>query len=232
MTMQYTVFITGANKGLGLEFTRQYASDNWQVLASCRDLVHATKLQHLAHYFKKTITLLQLDVTNSIQLRQLANKYRNTHIDLLINNAGIYPEENFGNISVDSMKQSFLTNAIAPLKIAETFLHNLTQSHLKTIVSISSKMGSITENNSGESYCYRASKAALNMIMKNLSLELKEKNVKVFVIHPGSVKIKTGSRNVAIAREESVSYIRSLLLRLTEKDTGYFFDALGNKLKW
>lgn len=228
--LQYTVFITGANRGLGLEFVRQYASDNWQVLASCRNLVHAKELQHLAQHFEK-VTLLQLDVTNPIQLHQLADKYSNTNIDLLINNAGVHPEDDLGNISVDIMKHAFLTNAVAPLKISETFIENIARSHLKTIISISNKMGIIQENTSGESYSYRVSKAALNMIMKNLALDLKERNIKVFTLHPGVVRSDSASTN-AINPEQCVTNIRSLLSRLTDKETGCFYDHLGNCLDW
>lgn len=225
--LQYTVFITGASRGIGLEFARQYASDNWRVLASCRNLVQAKELQHLAQHFEN-ITLLQLDVTKPIQLTQLADKFANSPIDILINNAGVYPEDSVGNISIETMRQTYLTNAIAPLKVSETFLENVAKSHLRTIVSISSKMGSLNENNLGDSYSYRASKAALNMIMKTLANDLKEKNVKVFTVHPGSVKTETGGPNAVITPEQSVSNIRSLLLRLTERDSGGFFDHLGN----
>ncbi len=224
--LQYTVFITGANRGLGLEFARQYAADNWRVLASCRNLVHAKDLQHLAQHFEN-ITLLQLDVTNQIQLHQLSEKYSDTSIDLLINNAGVYPDEDFGNISIDTMKQTFLTNAIAPLKISETFLANVVRSHLRTIVSITSKIGMFNDKNIGESYSFSASKAALNMIMKNLSYDLRDKNVKVFSIHPGSVKTATGGANAVITAEQSVANIRALLLRLTDRDSGKLFDHTG-----
>jgi NAD(P)-dependent dehydrogenase (short-subunit alcohol dehydrogenase family) len=229
--LQYTVFITGANRGLGLEFARQYASDNWRVLASCRDLVHAKELQHLAQHFEN-ITLLQLDVTNAIQLNQLADKFSDVSIDLLINNAAIRPEDDFNNYSVDSMKHAFVTNAIAPLKVSETFLNNLGKSHLKTIVAISSKLGSIKENNQGENYSYRTSKAALNMVMKNLAMDLKHKNIKVFTLHPGAVKNDPITYNSAINPEQSVTNIRNLLLRLTERDTGNFYDSHGNQLDW
>lgn len=229
--LQYTVFITGANRGLGLEFTRQYAASNWRVLASCRDLVHARELQQLAQHFGN-ITLLQLDVTNPIQLNQLAEKYADTNIDVLINNAGIHPEdEDLGNISIDTMKNTFLTNTVAPLKITETFLANVSRSYLKTIVSISSKMGSIKENSKGDSYSYRASKAALNMVMKNMALDLKEKNIKVFTFHPGT-KSEVPGRTVQIDPESSVANIRGLLQRLTERDTGNFYDAQGNRVEW
>jgi NAD(P)-dependent dehydrogenase (short-subunit alcohol dehydrogenase family) len=220
--LHYTVFITGANRGLGLEFVRQYASDNWRVLASCRNLVQAKELQHLAQYFPN-ITLLQLDVTNPIQLHQIADKYADTGIDLLINNAGVYFTENLGEISVESMKQAFLVNAVAPLKIAETFLPHLSSSYLKTIVSISSELGSINNNHTGGTYSFRASKAALNMTMKSLAINLKDRNIKVFTLHPGSVKTATGGPNAVL---------RLLLLRLTERESGNFYDYQGHRLNW
>jgi NAD(P)-dependent dehydrogenase (short-subunit alcohol dehydrogenase family) len=230
--LQYTVFITGANRGLGLEFVRQYASDNWRVLASCRSLVHAKELQHLAQHFEN-VTLIQLDINNQIQLHQLADKFSDVNIDLLINTAGIHPEdEDLGNISIDTMKQAFVTNAIAPLKLSETFLDNVSRSHLKTIVSISNRKGSIADNNQGENYSFRVSKAALNMVMKNLAVDLKPKNIKVFSVHPGSLKIESQGQNNILSPEQSVSNIRSLLHRLTERETGNFFDSQGAKVEW
>lgn len=230
--LQYTVFITGANRGLGLEFVRQYASDNWRVLASCRNLVHAKELQHLAQHFEN-ITLLQLDVNNQIQLHQISEKFSDINIDLLINNAGINPEDDeLGSISIDTMKQAFLTNAIAPLKVSEMFLDNVSKSHLKTIVSISSRLGSIKENSEGENYSYRVSKAALNMIMKNLAVELKPKNIKVFTLHPGNLKSENQGHSVKIDPEQSVANIRNLLHRLTDRETGNFYDAHGTQVDW
>jgi short-subunit dehydrogenase len=229
--LQYTAFITGANRGLGLEFTRQYAANNWNVLASCRSLVQAKELQQLAQHFPN-VTLLQLDVTNSIQLNHLADKYADTSIDLLINNAGLFIEDDLHNFSVEGMKQSFLTNAVAPLKISTTFIENINRSHLKTIVAISSRMASINDTIYGEAYSFRASKTALNMIMKNLSADLRKKHIKIFTIHPGSVKTDTGGSNAIISAEQSVAHIRSLLLRLTERESGKFYDYLGNELDW
>ncbi len=229
--LQYTVFITGANRGIGLEFVRQYAQDNWRVFASCRNLIQAKELQHVAYHFEN-VTLLRLDVTNQIQLNQIADKYSDTPIDLLINNAGVYSDESLGDITIDAMSQAFITNAVAPLKIAETFLENISRSRLKTIISISSRLGSINDNTSGEAYSYRVSKAALNMITKTLAVDLKNKNIKVFALHPGSVKTDTGGRNATILPEQSVSGMRSLLLRLTERESGKFYDYQGNHLVW
>lgn len=230
--LQYTVFITGANRGLGLEFVRQYAADNWRVLASCRNLVHAKELQHLAQHFNN-ITLIQLDVTNQIQLNQLADKYADTTIDLLINNAAMYPDEDdLENFSTDTMKLTLLTNAVAPLKVSRNFLDNISRSHLKTIVSISSKLGSISQNNQGDSYSFRVSKVALNMIMRNLAIDLKPKNIKVFMLHPGVLKKETQGKKNFLDPEQSVTNIRRLLQRLTERDTGHFFDANGTLIEW
>lgn len=228
--LQYTVFITGANRGLGFEFVRQYASDNWRVLASCRNLVQAKELQRLALHFEN-VTLLQLDVNNQIQLNQLAEKYADTKIDLLINNAGVFPEDELGDISSERMKQAFLTNAVAPLKIAETFLTNISRSHLKTILSLSYKMNAFKGNHFGNSYSYRASKAALNMIMRNLAVDLKNRSIKVFTVHPGKIKKDAAMTNV-VDREQSVMNIRSLLTRLTERESGSFYDYVGNSLEW
>lgn len=229
--LQYTAFITGANRGLGLEFTRQYAAEGWRVLATCRDLVHAKELQHLAQY-ADNIDLLQLDVTNPIQLQQLSEKFANQPIDLLVNNAGTCQKDDLASVNNETMKQTFSTNALAPLNLSKILCHSIALSHLKTIVAISSKMGSTNDNHSGEYYSYRTSKSALNMLMKNLAIDLKPQNIKVFIFHPGWVKTDMGGPNASISAEDSVAHMRQVLSRLKDHDSGSFHDYQGNIVPW
>ena len=168
----YQVLITGANRGIGLEFTKQYAADGWKVLACCRQPQSAIALQALASA-NSNIEILALDVANFKQIDALALQLKDTAIDVLINNAGVYPHSSFGDTNYDDWAEAFKINAMASLKMAEAFVQHITRSQLKKVATLSSKMGSIDDNTSGDSYSYRASKTAVNMVMKSLSIDLK-----------------------------------------------------------
>ena len=166
-----TVLITGANRGIGLEFVRQYAEDGWQVHA-CSRHTDAPALSHLAEQQGDNIHLHQLDVADHSQIDQLAKRLSDTPIDVLISNAGIYPggaAETFGTIDYDAWVKAFQVNTMAPLKMAEAFIENVARGSEKKIVNITSKMGSIDDNTSGGYYLYRSSKTALNTVVKSLS---------------------------------------------------------------
>lgn len=149
--MAHTVFITGSNRGIGLEFTKQYAVDGWKVFASCRHPEQATELQTLCSKYPK-ISLLKLDITHSEDIKQVIKELGDNPIDLLIHNAGIPGEEGirFGKTSIQNMLDVYETNALAPLKLTEALIKNIASSHLKRIVYLSSILGSLTENTDGE----------------------------------------------------------------------------------
>ncbi len=168
-----TALITGTNRGIGLEFVRQYAKDDWRVFACCRNPVTAEALNRLAAQYPDQITIHPLDVTSHHQIEQLSQALSNQTIDLLINNAGIYPPEHgdaFGATDYAAWAYAFAVNTMAPLKMAEAFIQQISTSQLKTIITITSKMGSIADNRGGGSYIYRSSKAAVNIVMKSLSI--------------------------------------------------------------
>jgi len=183
-----TTLITGANRGIGLEFSRQYAAEGWRVLACSRYPEKSDALNKLAAQYPELIKMYALDVSDHVQIERLAQVLADESIDLLINNAGIYPDSDksgFGHTDYAEWVQAFRTNTMAPLKMAETFATQITRSKQKTIVTITSKMGSFADNGGGGSYLYRSSKAAVNMVVKSLAIDLKPIGITAVVFHPG-----------------------------------------------
>ena len=142
-----TVLVTGANRGLGYEFVKQYSENGFDVLACCRNVHEAKKLKELQG-ISDNIKIYELDVGNIKIIKNLSQQLQNETIDVLINNAGIYRSSSIGNINYDEWIESFKVNTIAPYQIVENFLNQITHSDLKKVVSITSKMGSIDDNTS------------------------------------------------------------------------------------
>ncbi len=230
-----TVLITGANRGIGLEFTRQYAADGWQVLACSRHPEKSDALNKLAAQYPERVCVQSLDVADPAQIEKLARELADASIDLLINNAGIYPDcdkKGFGHTDYAEWMAAFRINSMAPLKMAEAFAAQVSRSKLKTIVTISSMMGSIADNGSGGSYLYRSSKAATNMVMKSLAIDLKQSGITAVILHPGWVKTDMGGPNAMISTEQSVSGMRQVIGSLTLSDSGKFLDYSGREIPW
>jgi NAD(P)-dependent dehydrogenase (short-subunit alcohol dehydrogenase family) len=233
--MMKTTLITGANRGLGLEFSRQFAAEGWRVLACSRHPEKSDELNRLASQYPGLIQVLALDVSDHAQIERLAKDQAEASIDLLINNAGIYPgsdNRGFGHTDYSEWAQAFRVNTMAPLKMAESFATQISLSELKTIVTITSKMGSIADNRGGGSYLYRSSKVALNMVVKSLAIDLKPRGITAVVFHPGWVKTDMGGPNAMITTEQSVSGIRDVVSRLTIADSGKFFSFDGQVIPW
>jgi len=231
--MTETILITGSNRGIGLELTRQYAAQGWQVQACCRHPEQATALKQLADKYPD-ITLHTLDVTRQDQVQKLAADLHDCPIDILFNNAGIYgpPDAVFGNTDEAQWLECLRTNVIAPMKMAEAFLPQVVASQHKLIAAMSSKIGSMADNGSGGSYIYRSSKAALNAVMKSAAIDLAPRGVKVAILHPGWVKTDMGGPNAEITVAESVSRMREILATVTPDNSGTFFDIDGSVIPW
>ena len=239
-----TTLITGANRGIGLEFCRQYAAEGWRVLACSRHPEKSDALNKLAVQYPELIKMHVLDVADHAQIERLAQVLANESaeellaghpIDLLINNAGIYPDSDkrgFGHTDYAEWTRAFRINTMAPLKMAETFATQIARSKQKTIVTITSKMGSIADNSGGGDYLYRSSKAAVNMVVKSLGIDLKPIGITAVVFHPGWVKTDMGGPNALISAEQSVSGIRQVISRLTLADSGKFFGYNGQVIPW
>lgn len=228
-----TVLITGANRGLGLEFCRQYAEQGWHVIACARNPDDAFDLNNLSTHHN--IQLETLDVSKFEQIDALSRKLANLPIDVLINNAGVYLDDKgngFGNLDYQAWTESLLTNTEAPVKMAEAFLPQIKKSGKKLIVNISSLMGSIADNGSGGSIFYRSSKAALNAAMKSLSIELKDQSVGVLIFHPGWVKTDMGGPNALINAEQSVTGMRGVIESFSLNQSGSFIKYDGTPMPW
>ncbi len=224
-----TVLITGAGRGLGLEFAKQYADDGWTVHAACRDPEAAATLRGLGD----GVRLARLDVTSAEQVAELADDLRGEAIDLLLNNAGIYGPREYplGEIDYAAWAEVLRVNTLAPLRVAAAFAEHVATSGQKRMAFVSSRMGSI-EQNSGGAYIYRSSKAALNAAVKSLAIDLAPRGVTAVVIHPGWVRTDMGGPGAAIAPAESVAGMRRVFARLTPDDGGRFFGYDGSNLPW
>ena len=225
-----SVLITGANRGLGLEFTRQYAADGWRVFAACRDPAGARDLAAV----EGDVSAETLDVDDGPQVAALANKLSGQPIDVLINNAGIYGPKDVTRDTVvyDAWGQVFRTNAMSPLAVSAAFAANVAQGGQKKIITLSSIMGSIAENDSSGDFIYRSSKAAVNAVMKSLAGDLKSEGITVAVLHPGWVRTDMGGPNAAIEAPESVTGMRAVIAGLKESDSGRFLNYDGTEIPW
>lgn len=228
-----TTLITGANRGIGLEFVRQYAAEGWRILACSRQPEKSDTLNAMAARYPEQITVHPLDVADHAQIETLALSLTNESIDLLVNNAGIYTATHKNdNIDYEAWTHAFLVNTMAPLKMAQTFATQIARSNQKVIVTISSKMGSIEDNSGGGSYIYRSSKAAVNMVVKSLSIDLKPTGVIAVVFHPGWVQTEMGGPNALISTTQSVSGMRHVISQLTLADSGKFIAYDGEIIPW
>lgn len=228
-----TVLITGTNRGIGLEFVKQYLGRGDTVLATCRDVASASGLQELAEGNDK-LTLLSLDVNSDESRAAFAAEIANTAIDVFINNAGIYGprDASFGNVSAENWEEVMYVNAIAPMLLTQEIIGSLRQGADKKLVYITSKMGSIDDNSGGGSYIYRSSKTALNSVVRSISVDLNSEGFSVAVVHPGWVRTDMGGPNGLIDTQTSVNGMVGVIDNLSLSNTGQFFNYDGNPIAW
>jgi NAD(P)-dependent dehydrogenase (short-subunit alcohol dehydrogenase family) len=228
------VLITGANRGIGLEMARQYAAEGWRVYACCRQPERAPALSRLAADTAGRLSIHPLDVTNAAQVAALPAVLGDDSLDLLINNAGIYGQDDagFGNTDVAAWLRTFEVNAIAPLKMMEALVDAVARSRRRVMACVSSKMGSMADNRSGGSYVYRSSKAALNAVVMSAAVDLRHRGIAVVALNPGWVKTDMGGPNAEITVAESVTALRTLLDRVGPADSGRFIDVDGSTIPW
>jgi len=219
-----SILITGANRGLGLEFAKQYAEAGYRVFASAREPQKARELHTLATAHP-ALSVHALDAGEPESVAALARDLAGQPLDILLNNAGVMgpKQQSLGHIDYVGMLDAFKVNSIAPLRVAEAFLENVAKSDRKLIAALTSGMGSIADT-SGGSYAYRASKAALNMSYRNLAIDLKSRGIIAVVINPGWVQTDMGGAGAPLAPSASIAAMRKVFDGLSLADTGKFLD--------
>ncbi|MEZ9313429.1 SDR family oxidoreductase [Vibrio sp. 10N.222.51.C8] len=228
-----TVFITGANRGLGLELAKQYAQRHYKVIACCRDIDSAHELTLLAQQYS-TIRPYALDVSHETDILALTEVFKEQPIDVLIHNAGVSGDEceSLGNMGQKEWINVLKVNTIAPMLITQALLNNILAGEDRTIIGMTSILASIDDNRSGGRYSYRASKAALNQIIKSLACELSDEGVKTMAIHPGWVQTDMGGKEGKVTVKESVTGMLNVIDNLKLKHSGSFFVYDGTQLPW
>jgi NAD(P)-dependent dehydrogenase (short-subunit alcohol dehydrogenase family) len=230
----HTVLVTGANRGLGLEFARQYAADGWRVFAGCRSPQYAEELRELAGDSGGRIRVFGIDVTSGPSVKAAAAELKGQSLDLLINNAGVGGPrgERLGDLDYVAWARVLEANTLGPMRVVEAFVDHIASGRDKRIVTITSGMGSIADNTSGGSYAYRSSKAAVNMVMKSLALDLAPRGITCIVMNPGWVRTDMGGPRGTLAPEESIRAMRAVIGKLKPGDSGKFFNYDGKTYPW
>jgi NAD(P)-dependent dehydrogenase (short-subunit alcohol dehydrogenase family) len=225
-----SVLVTGASRGLGLEFARQYAEEGWRVYATCRDVTRPGGLAGL----KGDIIVLPLEVTEKRSIDALVAAFGTAPLDMLIANAGVIGPRGMtaDNIDRESWIETFAVNAVAPVALAGALRRNTEKGKHKKLFAVSSRMGSIGGNISGGSYAYRSSKAALNAVWHSLAIDLAASGYAMAVLHPGWVRTDMGGKDADIDPAESVAGMRQVIERLSVAETGRFYNYDGAELPW
>jgi NAD(P)-dependent dehydrogenase (short-subunit alcohol dehydrogenase family) len=224
-----TILITGVGRGIGLELCRQAIADGHTVIGSARDSGQAKKLRD---NFGGQLTLLEFDVTDAEAVYAAARSLGQA-IDILINNAGIIGPKRQSTLDMDfdGFAETLAVNTLAPLRVAQAFLPHLERAERPRLLTISSRMGSMSYAKSDQ-IAYRASKAAVNKIVQALATDLAPRGIAVASIHPGWVRTDMGGSGADIAPEDSASGILALAGKLTLAETGRFWNYDGNELAW
>ena len=222
-----TVVITGANRGIGFEYAKQYKAKGFNVIATARNPDKALELKALG------VTVFQLDVTDPQSVKNLSRSLTGQPIDILINNAGYFNRSDvtLDKVDFDMFERTLVVNTLGPLRVIQALVKNLQKGDNKTVINISSGLGSISQS-SGRWYAYRSSKTALNQINKILSVEYKQQGFIFTVIHPGWVRTDMGGSSATYSTEESVTKMMSLISRLTVRNSGKFYDLEGTTISW
>jgi NAD(P)-dependent dehydrogenase (short-subunit alcohol dehydrogenase family) len=228
-----TILITGTNRGIGLEFTKQYLARGDRVIATCRDIEAADALKKLRNDHDK-LDVRQLDVSSAESILEFVQQLVDTPIDIFINNAGVYGPRNakFGEVDGQLWASVLQVNSIAPLMLSQLLMPNLRQGKDKKMVYLTSKMGSIDDNSGGGSYIYRSSKTALNSVVKSLAIDLAGEGFSAAVLHPGWVLTDMGGQNALIDTKTSVTGMLQVVDDLDPQSSGSFFNYDGSIIAW
>jgi NAD(P)-dependent dehydrogenase (short-subunit alcohol dehydrogenase family) len=225
-----TVLITGANRGLGLEFARQYAADGWRVIATSRDPDKADALKALG----PRVAVHRLDVADLAATAALGRTLAAETIDVVIANAGISVARDMTAATVaagvETWEWTFRVNAVAPLALAGAFHAQVARSEQRKMIAITSRLGSMGANSDGGLYTYRSSKAALNAVWRSFALD--HPDVIAALLHPGWVRTDMGGRSALLDPEQSIAGLRRVIANLSKADSGRFYNYDGSPIPW
>ena len=227
---QSTVLITGSNRGLGLALSKHYASENWRVIATCRQSSH--ELDRLSSH--SNVQVETLDVGDEASIDGLSKRLKDRTIDVLINNAGIYGIKTtaLSDIKAKDFMRCLQINCLGPLLVSRALTDNVGRSSRRIIVNISSRLGSISANDWGGWYLYGTSKTALNRVSVQLARALNGLGVSVIALHPGWVGTDMGGVEAPITPPQSAEGIFNVIDSLNFEDTGTFCDFSGTLWPW
>ena len=222
-----TVLVTGANRGLGLEFARQLHDAGAVVIGTARQPEAADELRSLG------VRVEQLDVADPASVAALAERLEGVGLDVLLNNAGIFPSRaRFTDEDPAAALRVYDVNTLGPLRVTQVLLPNLRRGGHKLVMNMSSGLGSIANNDRGTSAAYRASKAALNMLTRTMAQDLASEGFIFVAMSPGWVRTDMGGEQATLAPEESVRGILATLAPLTAADSGRYLSHDGSELPW
>ena len=222
------ILIIGANRGLGLEFAKQYSELGHHVFATTRNKSKSDQLVAIAN-----TTALELDLNEDKSIDRFIDEMSSIKIDILIHNSGIFRDEQLNeDLEIDAWMNEMRINAITPIIVARKLKQNVLEGKDKKIIFISSQMGSIDDNYSGRFYFYRSSKSALNSAAKSLAIDWKDKNISVLMLHPGWVKTDMGGESAKLEIPDSIQRMIQVISDLNLETSGSFVNYEGNKLEW
>ena len=225
--MPKTCLVTGANRGIGLEFARQLSARGDEVIGTARDPAKAGELRSLR------VSVEALDIASASSVTTFARRLDGRSVDLLVNNAAIGEASvEAARVSVEELERYFRTNAIGPFHVTQSLLPNLRAGKRKLVVSLSSGLGSIEGNREGGWVAYRASKAALHQLHRTLAAELSGEGMIFVLLSPGWVRTRMGGPQAPLTPEESVRAMLKVIDRLSPRDNGKFYDQRGKEVPW
>ncbi|MCK8045404.1 SDR family oxidoreductase [Shewanella sp. 1CM18E] len=227
------LLITGANRGIGLAFVKAYLAARWQVTACCRTPNEANELVSLKTIYQK-LSIVKLDLNKLDEISLDSLNLPEESFDLVIHNAGYYGPKgvSFGEVNLVEWRKVLEINTLGPLFITNLLYPQLNLAQGCTLAFISSKVGSMADNGSGGGYYYRSSKAALNSVVKSLSIDLAADGVKSVALHPGWVLTDMGGPHALVDTETSVQGMMQVIDRLSFEQSGNFIDYQGKTIPW
>ena len=224
-----TIVITGANRGIGLEFARQYAEDGWTVIGTAREPGRARELQATGAEVRG------LDAADPASVNDFADALQGRAVDVLLHNAGFFggQDQGFGQVwDPGTWDATMRTNAMAPLMLTQALVDNLMAGEQRRVPVLTSRMGSIADNGSGGYYVYRASKAAANAVVKSMAEDLKARGIIATALHPGWVQTEMGGPNAMLTPAESAANLRRVIAGMNVGYAGRFLNHDGQEIPW